>query len=181
MRSRLTNIVKGFCALLALATLAAITSDAQATLTYKPIALVSGVVPMPSSQDPMTGWMIHNRANVSLQVVKTSIGSYVVKLSYSDTQGLTFSGNWLRNVQVIPIYTGSTIASKINVTLGVLCKTLYDVATLNITNAGKDANGNVLYNVNLQVWDGFHKNQWVNVNGQFAPEVTDVIMSPKYH
>jgi len=157
-----------------MATLVAVTSNAQATVTFKPIALVSGVVPLPISHDPLTGWMLHNRANIGLQVVKTSIGTYVVKLSYSDTQGLSFSGNWLRSVQVIPVAPGSSIPSQINVTLGLLCKTLSDVATLNIKYAGKDSNGNILYNVSLQVWDGFHVHQWVNVSGQFAPSITDV-------
>lgn len=124
--------------------------------------------------------MIHNRASIGLQAVKTSAGTYIVRLSYSDTQGMSFSGNWLRTIQVIPVAPGSSIPSQINVTLGLVCKTYNDVATINITNAGKDSNGNVLYNVSLQVWDGYHKNEWVNVSGQFAPEVTDVMMSPRY-
>ncbi len=174
MRTKLTHLLGGISAAISLFMLAPVAHSAPTAITYKPVTLVSGVVPLPSSQDPLTGWMIHNRANIGLQAVKTATGTYVVKITYSDTQGLSFSGNWLRSVQVVPIAAGSSIASQINVTLGVLCKTLNDVATLTITNAGKDSNGNVLYNVNLQVWDAFHKNEWVNITGQFAPSITDV-------
>ncbi len=182
MRSRLTSLFGGICASLSLALLAPVAGNAQTTttqpaITMKPVALVSGLVPLPSSQDPLTGWMMHNRANIALQAVKTSAGTYVVKLTYSDTQGTSFSGNWLRSLQVTPVAPGSSIPSQINVTLGVLCKTLNDVATLNVVYAGKDGSGNPLYNVSLQVWDGFHKNEWVNVSGQFAPDVTSVAMS----
>ncbi len=146
-----------------------------------PVALVSGILDLPASQDPLTGWMMHNRANISLQVVKLASGTFVAKLNYSDTQGTSFSGSWLRSVQITPLASGSSIPSQINITLGTVYKTLNDAATLNVLYAGKDNNGNDTYKVDLQVWDAFHKNEWVHVSGQLAPEVTDVILSPKYH
>jgi hypothetical protein len=149
---------------------------------FTPVALVSGIVPLGTSPDPTTGWPIHNQANIALTAVKTGKGLTVVKLQYSDTQGLTFSGATTRQpLQITPLTRGSSTPSELKITMTSLVKYGSDQVTLHLKYVGEDTAGNPVFNVILEAWDAAHAHKWVGVYGQFAPAISDVEIAPEHH
>jgi hypothetical protein len=175
MRTRLTKFCMGIFAGLSLAVLSAPASHAQLPIGFRPIGLVSGTVPLPNSADPTTGWTIHNRANIGLTAIKSSTGLTVVKIIYSDTQGITFSGATSRGALLIkPLYLGSSTPSEFKITMTALVKYYTDQVTLDLKYAGRDVAGNPVYNVTCEAWDITHTYNWVKADGQFVSAISDV-------